>query len=489
MSTIGTAPPLGEPPKAKGRLLSTMNEDGSRRWLRPWVSKGKFWNARRLLAYVLIAIFALVPHLSIFGKPVLLLDVQRKEFHFFGNTFLPSDTVLMALLMVSVFLIVFLVTALFGRVWCGWACPQTVYMEFLYRPIERFFDGDPAKKRRGGPANGVRRLLKYATFLACSLFLAHTFLAYFVPPAELITWVVRSPFEHPTAFLVMAITTGLMMFDFCFFREQVCLIACPYGRLQAAMLDRHSLIVSYDDRRGEPRGRIERRRPGDDVALPIAADQRGDCIDCHKCVTTCPTGIDIREGLQMECIGCAQCIDACDDVMDRIGKPRGLIRYSSQAIMAGEAKRIARPRVFVYPSVVAVLLVVFVLVLNTRASAEAQLLPRQGTSYYTLDDGSIANQTRVRVVNRSGAACAYTLSATDVDGIAIDLEENPFTLEPGESRIVGFAVITPPDAYGHRGNTQVHITVNGEDGYEKSLRYPIFGPTLDQLANSRSEAR
>ena len=203
------------------------------------------------------------------------------------------------------------------------------------------------------------------------LFLANTFLAYFVPPEQLFRWIAGSPLQHPTAFLVMAITTALMLFDFGYFREQTCLVACPYGRLQSALVDRHSMIITYDEKRGEPRGkkRTSKKGAAQDVSLPVAAPQQGDCIDCHKCVTTCPTGIDIRNGLQMECIGCAQCIDACDDVMDKIGRPRGLIRYSSQAVVSGEARHFVRPRVIVYPTVMAVLLGIFAVLITSGASA------------------------------------------------------------------------------------------------------------------------
>jgi cytochrome c oxidase accessory protein FixG len=472
-----------DPLHAPGRLLSTMNEDGSRRWLRPRVSTGRFWHARRVVAYALIIIFALVPHLSIGGKPVLLLDVIKREFTILGTTFLPTDTVLMALLMVTLFASIFLITALFGRVWCGWACPQTVYMEFLYRPIERLFDGAPGKKQRIKGAKGPRKIAKYVVFVLCSLFLAHTFLAYFVPPRELITWVTRSPFDHPTAFLVMAVTTGLMLFDFGFFREQVCLVACPYGRLQAAMLDRQSMIISYDERRGEPRGKLRRPRRdknAEGVSLKVIAEESpGDCIDCHMCVTTCPTGIDIRDGLQMECIGCAQCIDACNTIMDKVGKPRGLIRYSSRAAMEGERTRVLRPRIVIYPAVIAIMFTIFLIFLGGRQTAEAQMLPRQGMAFYEIETGEIVNQARVRLVNRGEADASFAFSIDGVEGARVILEEPDLTLTPGESRVVGFMIAVPPDGFGPRGRKEATVNVSQpgvEDGFAKQMRYNIFGP-------------
>ena len=465
----------GAAPVSDDDVLSTLSADGARRWLRPRVSPGRFWHARRIMAYLLIIIFALVPHLRINGQPVLLLDVVQRRFTIFGVTFLPTDTALIALLIITMALVVFFVTALFGRIWCGWACPQTVYMEFLFRPVERFFDGAPGKRQRVKGSQGLRRVLKHATFVILALFLAHTFLAYFVPPAQLIQWMTRSPFEHPTAFLVMAATTGLMLFDFGYFREQTCLIACPYGRFQAAMLDRHSMIITYDERRGEPRGKKRKTLRNQDVALPVVEQELGDCIDCHLCVTTCPTGIDIRNGLQMECIGCAQCIDACDAVMNKIKRPRGLIRYSSLAGVQGKKRRIIRPRLIVYAAVMLVLLLLFALLLTSRTAAEVAILPRQGSPFYTLDTGEIGNQVRMRLVNRSNEVVTYTVSTMEPD-VRLDLAWDSLTLEPAQAETVGLVAVFPAQSFGPRGMREVMLTITGDDGFERQVRYRALGP-------------
>ncbi len=460
------------------RVLSTLNADGSRRWLRPRLSPGRFLTARRIVAYALILVFTIVPYLTIGGTPVLRLDIVGRQFHILGHTFLPTDTALMAVIFIGIFFSVFLITAILGRVWCGWACPQTVYMEFLYRPIERLIEGAPGKKQRIRSASGARKALKYAIYLVVSLFLAHTFLAYFVAPERLLQWMRGSPFEHPAAFLVMAVTTGLMMFDFAYFREQVCTVACPYGRLQSVMLDRHSLIITYDEDRGEPRGKQRRRKhrdPSGDVSLKVVED-KGDCIDCYMCVTTCPTGIDIRDGLQMECIACAQCIDACDSVMDKIGKPRGLIRYSSDAILSGQAKSIIRPRVFLYPTALAVLAVIFVVLLGGRQGAEARVLPRQGATYYALPSGEIANQVRLRIVNRSERTAEYAVAVGGHEDARIIADTNTVTLEPSESADFGFIVAMPPEAFAGTGGREVTLTVTGGEGFEDELTYHLLGP-------------
>ena len=335
-----TLPQLGEP------VLSTLNEDGSRRWIHPKVAKGSLWRARLFLAWGLIAIFTALPWLRIGGKPLILLDLMTRNFTFFGTTFRPTETLLLALLMLSIFITIFLLTALYGRVWCGWGCPQTVYMEFVYRPIERLVLGHAYGKRTGIPA--VRRIVLWMIYLVVSAHLANTFLAYFVGTDRLVGWTLRSPAEHPVAFVVFAVTVIAMMFDFTFFREQMCTIVCPYGRFQSALLDRDSLIVGYNRDRGEPRAAAAQRRE-----LVSQGGLVGDCIACTKCVQVCPTGIDIREGLQLECVACAQCIDACDEVMDKIGRPRGLVAYTTQRKQQGRERKGSRYRPWIYPLLLA----------------------------------------------------------------------------------------------------------------------------------------
>lgn len=459
-------------------VLSTLNPDGTRRWLCPKPSHGKFWNRRRALAYVLIALYAALPWIPINGHPAVLLDLATRRFHIFGATFLPTDTLLLALLLVGIFVSVFLFTAVLGRVWCGWACPQTVYMEFLYRPIERFFEGTPGRAKKGIlQTTALGSILKYAAFLVISAHLANTFLAYFVGVDNMMHWTLQSPLQHVTPFLVFAVVTALMMFDFAFFREQTCIVACPYGRMQSALLDKGSLIVSYDRARGEPRGRKSKAAHStpSDPAAQLAA-KPGDCVDCGLCVATCPTGIDIRNGLQMECIHCTQCIDACDAVMTKLSRPTGLIRYASQNTLRGEPNSFLRPRVLIYPAILAIVAAAFIAVLVNKAPVEFRLLRARGTSFVALDDGRIANNLSFKFTNRRDTDATYRVEPVAPAGLAVIADENPVALQPGQMKTVLGQLALPPDAL-RAGPGAVDATVRiVGDGYQREVHFKMFGP-------------
>ena len=458
---------LPEPVTAPGRVLSTLNADGSRRWIRSKPSSGRFWRARRLVAYALMLVFVLIPYLQVGGKPLILLDLPARRFTLLGTTFLPTETALFMLLFLAAVVVILLVTALWGRVWCGWACPQTVYMEFLFRPVERWIEGGWRASRRMDRRRGFhpRRLAKDAIYLVFALFLAHTFLAYFVGVEELARWVQRSPVEHPTSFLVMLGTTALILFDFGWFREQTCLVACPYGRLQSVLLDRRSLIVGYDPGRGEPRVRGVRDRPAG----------AGDCIDCRMCVLTCPTGIDIREGLQMECIHCTQCMDACDFVMGRVGKPPGLIRYSSSDTLAGRDRRRFRVRLALYPVVLAVCLGLLAWGLATRSHAEVTLLRGLGVPYTRGADGSVVNQVRIKLANRADDDRAYGIALEGAPEARLIAPINPLPVAGGEMKTTSVFVVLPASAF-RGGERAVAFRIADGTRWSESFPYRLVGP-------------
>jgi cytochrome c oxidase accessory protein FixG len=457
-------------------VLSTLNVDGTRRWLRPKPSPGRMRTGRRITAWTLIAIFCALPYVRIHGRPAILLDLPHREFTLFGTTFQPGETLLFMLLLVSLFIGVFLVTALFGRVWCGWACPQTVYMEFLFRPLEYWIEGGP----RGTTAldrHGLspRRILKYAVFAVLAAFLAHIFLAYFVSIDVLAQWVRRSPIEHPTTFAIMLGTTALIFLDFTWFREQTCLVACPYGRIQSVLLDRRSRIVGYEKRRGEPRRKGTHDRPAD----------AGDCIDCGLCVLTCPTGIDIRDGLQMECIHCTQCVDACDAVMDRIGKPRGLIRYTTQDRIDGRPSPRLRPRVVLYPLALAVTFGLFLWQIATRTDAEVTLLRGIGAPFTVESDGSVVNQVRIRVANRADHARSFHIDLEGAPEAKLIAPINPLPVSSGALQTTSVFVVLPKAAF-QGGERPVRFRVS-EGRFDQAYDFPLLGPQAGAAADPGAE--
>ena len=433
--------------------LTTIQSDGSRTFLYPADSKGPFTRARRLSAYGLIAFYLSLPWIKLNGYPAVFLDIAERRFHLFGVTLAAQDLWLMFFLITGLGFSLFFVTALLGRVWCGWACPHTVFLDHVYRRIERLIEGDAVKRRAldVAPWSGAKmakRAVKHALYLIASAIITHLFLAYFVSLPEVWAMVSAAPREHWGAFGFILVATGILYFNFAWFREQLCIVICPYGRIQSALIDDHSLVIGYDAIRGEPRGKPHRaatvaelsndpspRKTGlpfvlssvgsataessteveavPKVGLPTAGPAKvGDCVACNRCVHVCPTGIDIRQGMQMECVGCTACIDACDDVMTRLGRPRGLIRYDSQKAFTGGRTRWLRPRTFIYGVLLVIGASVAIWALSTVRPANFGVTRMTG-SPYIVDDTSVRNQFLVRLVNKRNEPVRFVLHVKD----------------------------------------------------------------------------
>jgi cytochrome c oxidase accessory protein FixG len=390
------APTLERPNR---NSVTTIRADGSRPFLFPADSRGRFTQLRRYSALALIGIYLLLPWVKVNGYPAVFLDVAERRFHLFGLTFAAQDMWLLFFVITGVGFSLIFITALLGRVWCGWACPQTVFLDHIYRRIERFIDGDAIQRRRLHEAAWTagkvfKRGLKHGLFMVVSAGIMHLFLAYFVSIPEVWAMMHDAPSAHFGIFAFMVISTGVLYFNFAWFREQLCIVICPYGRLQSALIDDSTLVIGYDAKRGEPRGK--------------AGVAQGDCVDCLRCVHVCPTGIDIRQGLQMECIGCTACIDACDDVMARMNRPRGLIRYDSPAAFTGRKTRWFRGRIILY----------FVLLLagaGVASWAASTIKPatfgitRMIGAPYVVDATGVRNQFLVRVVNKQNQPATFVL--------------------------------------------------------------------------------
>jgi cytochrome c oxidase accessory protein FixG len=438
------------------RVLSTLNEDGTRRWLSPRLARGRFLHRRQLVGYGLIALFVALPFVKIGGRPALLLDLVTRELSVFGLVFRPTDGFILMLLGLSIVVAVFLVTALFGRVWCGWGCPQTVYLELVFRPIERRLE------RTKLPA---RAAIRWTIYGAISLVLSNVFLAYFVGMERLGQWMLGSPLDHPSGFAVVIGVAALVLFDFGYFREQTCIVACPYGRLQSVLLDKQSLIVGYDARRGEPRAQPKKK-------LPVLGE-RGDCVDCSACVQVCPTGIDIRDGLQMECIGCAQCIDACDTVMDKLRKPRGLIAYTSKDQLAGKARRFLRPRTLIYPALLAVCTSLLVWSVGARATTEVSIGRVAGPSFVELPGDKIASAVRLKLENETSEERHYTISVRTPDAV---LRSQPrWDVKSRRALDIPLYIDVPRASFVH-GRRSIELQIADDAGFHRVVAVTLLGP-------------
>lgn len=464
---------MTSPPIPVERVLPTLNQDGTRRRIRPKLYDGPLLRNRRWVGWGLIVLFVGSPFVRINGKPAILLDVAERQFILGGRTFLATDGVLLMFLMLAIFVGVILMTALVGRAWCGWGCPQTVYMEFLFRPIERLFEGDRnAQLRLDRKGGGVRRILKNLTFLVLSVLVANVFLAYFVGTETLFRWMTSAPAENLGGFLVMGVTAGLVFFDFAYFREQMCTVICPYARLQAALFDKNSLIIGYDDKRGEPRHKGK--------SVPGA----GDCIDCNACVVTCPTGIDIREGLQLECIACGQCIDACNTIMHKVGKPPQLIRYASQNSLSGGETKVVRPRVWIYAALISVLLAALIVIGGRRTTADVTVLRGIGAPF-VLEGQTVRNQIRVKIENRHGTAERFgievlvgegsQLEPAARQGLSVVNPENPLVVAANDRRTTSLFVVGPRSSY-REGKIPIVVRITPSEGPPTDEPYVLLGP-------------
>lgn len=383
-------------PEAFRDKVSTIDEKGHRAWVYSQKPKGKLYNARTITSIFLLAFLFGAPFIKVHGQPLLLFNVLERKFIIFGLTFWPQDFILFALAMLTFIVFIVLFTVVFGRVFCGWACPQTVFMEMVFRKIEYFIEGDASQQRtlNKAPMTGkkfFKKTAKHLIFFAIAFLIGNTFLAYIVGIDELYKIVTHPPSEHLAGFIAVVAFSGVFYFNFAFFREQMCLVVCPYGRLQGVLLDKDSIVVAYDFVRGEPRGKMKKEQQR----------TNGDCVDCGLCVRVCPTGIDIRNGTQLECVNCTACIDACNEIMEKVNLPKDLIRYDSYNGISNKRKFKFTPRIMAYTTVLTLLIAVLGFSLASRADVETTILRTPGMLYQEVEGNKISNLYNIEVVNKT----------------------------------------------------------------------------------------
>lgn len=450
--------------------LSSIKPSGKREKVLVADVTGLFQKYKTIVFALLVVVYISLPLIKIGGNPAVFIDIQRRQFFLFGLTFNAQDAYLVFFIITGTIFALIFITAVFGRVWCGWACPQTVFLEGFYRKIERWIEGNKSQQilLRKSPWNS-RKVSKFLTkhflFILLSLFISHVFLSYFVSLDHLFVFMTQNPMNHPVAFTWAMVLALIIYGNFAWFREQLCLIVCPYGRLQSALIDDDSLIIGYDQKRGEPRGKK-------------SSLTRGDCIDCHRCIEVCPTGIDIRNGMQLECVGCANCIDACNDIMKKIGQPMGLIRYDSYNGFEGKKRKILRPRIYLYTGLFILGVMVFSFFLLQRHPFEANFLRLPGAPY-SIENGKIRNSWQIHLVNKSSATSTFEIIPRQHPQMDYILPQKEIILNALEGKTVPLFVFKTqgPKQEKGEGKTEVVIDImNKTTGQSRQQKVIFLGP-------------
>jgi cytochrome c oxidase accessory protein FixG len=445
--------------------ISTVDESGNRVWVYPKKPKGKLTNWRKIVAYSIVAFFAAAPFIKVNGLPLILMNVVERKFVIFGSIFWPQDFVIFAVgfIVSIVFLVLF--TVIYGRIFCGWVCPQTIFMEFIFRRIEYLIEGDYTKQKKLNRMDWnaekiFKKTLKHTIFAFVAFLTANLLLAYVISVDELYKIITDPIGAHKMGLLIITVFSAVFYWIFAFFREQVCIIACPYGRLQGAFLDKDSVVVAYDHVRGEERGPLRKNEER----------TQGDCIDCKQCVHVCPTGIDIRNGTQLECINCTACIDECDSIMDMIGKPKKLIGYFSENNIEKKEKFKFSGRVIAYSTVLVVLLGFLGGLLMTREVVDVAILRSKGLTYTKTAEGDFQNVFEIKIINKS----------VNEIPLSIKLENRE-----GKVKLVGHHIVVPSSAMA-TAKIIVTLTPQQMDGMETELEFGFYDDKGEKIIEEES---
>lgn len=450
--------------------LATVTDEGKRKWVYPKKPSGRFHKARIFVSAILLLILILTPFINVNGHPFMLFDFLNRKFILFGVLFGPHDFHLLVIAMISLIVFVILFTAVFGRIFCGWACPQTIFMEMVFRKIEYWIEGDSKDQRKliAAPWKGIKfikKLTKQLIFFAIAFFISNIFLSYIIGIDELLKIINDPPSEHIQGLFAITVFSGIFYFVFSNFREQACTVVCPYGRLQGVLLDGDSIVIAYDNVRGEPRRRFKREE---------GWENRGDCIECYQCVEVCPTGIDIRNGIQLECVNCTACIDACDDIMDKIKRPRGLIRYASLNSIEKKAKWRFTPREIGYSALLTVLVSVFVILLLNRTDFSVTILRTAGLLYQEQPNDMVSNLYDLNMVNKTFNEIDLELKLENIDG-ELKLVGKDILMEPQGNIDAKFLILLPKSELSNM-STPIDIGIYNGDNLIKKVSTSFLAP-------------
>lgn len=453
--------------------IATVDESGKRKWIFAYKPHGKFYNIRTVLSYFYFIVFFGLPFVQIDERPLFLFNVLKAKFIIFGKVFWPQDFFIFGLTMITFIFFIILFTAAFGRLFCGWACPQTNFMEMMFRKVEFWILGDaPAQRQlKNSPWTQnkiIKVTLKHILFYILSFIIANFFLAYIIGINELKKIIFEPVTNHIVGFAAILVFSAIFYAVYAFFREQACTVVCPYGRLQSVLLDKNSMIVAYDYKRGEPRGYEKKDH----------LENHGDCIDCFQCVKVCPTGIDIRNGVQMECVGCTACIDACDSIMDKIGKPKGLIRYASEnSIANGDALKYTT-RMKLYTGLCVLVLSILSFILFTRKDITATIMRTPGILYQERGTDSVSNLYNIKVVNKTVHNIPLIVKLEDAQGSIQIIGKDFVDLQKEAQGSGSFFIMLPKKSIQNR-NTSLKIGLYEGNKKIATVKTNFLGPVAE----------
>ncbi len=451
--------------------MPSVNEKGKRNWIYAWQPKGKWYKIRTYLSVFYVVLFFSLPFITINGNPAMMFNLVEGKFSIFGMLFWPQDFFIFGIAMVTMVVFIYLFTMIYGRIFCGWACPQTIFMEMIFRRIEWLIEGNPNKQRalNSGPWNSekvVKKVFKHIVFFLLSFVIANTFLAYIIGKDQLFLIMLEPVSQHLGGFIAITIFTFAFYGVYAYFREIVCTVICPYGRLQGVLLDKNSIIVAYDYIRGEPRGK-GKRTPESNL---------GDCIDCKQCVVVCPTGIDIRNGTQLECVNCTACIDACDSIMDKIGLPKGLIRYASENEIAENRPFKITGRMKAYSVVLLLLVSGLSFMLATRNDVDVTLMRARGQLFQEVGTDSLSNLYMMNMLNKTNEPIQVTMKIENYPGRIQLVGRDLLTTPSAGTAETTFFVILPKSAINTR-NSKVVIGIYQDSKRIRKIQTSFLGYT------------